>query len=118
MTDALVSLPPHVRRRLEGALDTGMIATSSSATTVRSVLGLRDGRADALLADGEAVFMTSANLTDAAFGPHTGTPSEMGQPETPSPAPVRPRANTRFTFGPRLSSPSGRNRIDAIRIAP
>ena len=30
MTGALVSLPPHVRRRLEGALDTGMIASSAS----------------------------------------------------------------------------------------
>ena len=43
MTDALVSLPPHLRRRLEGALDTGLITTSSSPATVRSVLGLRDG---------------------------------------------------------------------------
>ena len=43
MTDALVSLPPHLRKRLEGALDTGLITTSSSPATVRSVLGLRDG---------------------------------------------------------------------------
>ena len=43
MTDALVSLPPHLRKRLEGALDTGMITASSSPATVRSVLGLRDG---------------------------------------------------------------------------
>ena len=43
MTDALVSLPPHLRRRLEGALDTGLITASSSPATVRSVLGLRDG---------------------------------------------------------------------------
>ena len=55
MTDALVSLPPHLRRRLESALDTGMIAASSSAATVRSVLGLRDGSADALLADLKAL---------------------------------------------------------------
>ena len=43
MTGALVGLPPHVRRRLEGALDTGLISTSSSPATVRSVLGLHDG---------------------------------------------------------------------------
>ena len=42
-TDALVSLPPHVRRRLEGALDTGLISASSSPETLRSVLGLRNG---------------------------------------------------------------------------
>ena len=42
MTNALVSLPPHLRRRLEGALDTGLISTSSPPATVRSVLGLRD----------------------------------------------------------------------------
>ena len=50
MTDALVNLPPHLRRRLEGALDTGLISASSSAATVGSVLGLHDG-ADALLAE-------------------------------------------------------------------
>ena len=50
MTDALVSLAPHLRRRLERALDTGLVSTSSSAATVRSVLGPRnDG--EALLAD-------------------------------------------------------------------
>ena len=43
MTDALVSLPSHLRRRLEGALDTGLLSTSSSPATLRSVLGLREG---------------------------------------------------------------------------
>ena len=50
MTDALVSLPPHLRRRLEGALDIGLVSTTSTPATVRSVLGLRDGAED-LLAD-------------------------------------------------------------------
>ena len=50
MTAALVSLPSHLRRRLEGALDTGLITASSSPSTVRSVLGLRDG-GDELLDD-------------------------------------------------------------------
>lgn len=43
MTDALVGLPSHLRRRLEGALDTGLLSTSSSPATLRSVLGLREG---------------------------------------------------------------------------
>ena len=66
MTDALVNLPPHLRRPLERALDTGLVSASSSEATLRSVLGLRGG-GDDLVADGEAVFMTSANLTDAAL---------------------------------------------------
>ena len=66
MTDALVDLPPHLRRRLERALDTGFVTASCSAGTLRSVLGLRGG-GDDLVADGEAVFMTSTNLTDAAL---------------------------------------------------
>ena len=48
MTDILVSLPSHVRRRLEGALDTGMNTASSSPATVRSVLGMRDGGEEVL----------------------------------------------------------------------
>ena len=50
MTDTLVSLPPHLRRRLEGALDTGLVSTSSTPATVRSILGLRNGVED-ILAD-------------------------------------------------------------------
>ena len=50
MTDVLVGLPPHLCRRLERALDTGLVSASSSAATLRSVLGLRDG-AEELLAD-------------------------------------------------------------------
>ena len=48
MTDTLVSLPPHLRRRLEGALDTGLVSTSSTPATVRSILGLRNGVEDVL----------------------------------------------------------------------
>ena len=48
MTDALVSLPPHLRKRLEGALDTGLISASSPPATVRSVLGLRSGGEEVL----------------------------------------------------------------------
>ena len=65
MTDALVSLPPHLRRRLEGALDTGLISTSSTPATVRSVLGLRDG-AEELLADLNALERTGVTGRGAA----------------------------------------------------
>ena len=65
MTDALVSLPPHLRRRLEGALDTGLISTSSTPATVRSVLGLRDG-AENLLADLNALERTGVTGRAAA----------------------------------------------------
>ena len=40
------------------------------------------------------------------------------QPEVLSSARSRARARTRCSFGPRLSSPLGRNRMDATRIAP
>ena len=65
MTDALVSLPPHLRRRLEGALDTGLISASSSAATVGSVLGLRDG-AEALLDELDALERTGVSGRAAA----------------------------------------------------
>ena len=65
MTDALVSLPPHLRRRLEGALDTGLISTSSTPATVRSVLGLRDG-AEYLLKDLKALERTGVTGRAAA----------------------------------------------------
>ena len=71
MTDALVSLPPHLRRRLEGALDTGLVSTSSTPATVRSVLGLRDGAED-LLADLNVLERTVWASTYAYFdGPRT-----------------------------------------------
>ena len=50
MTDALVDLPPHLRRRLERALDTDLVSASSSAATLHSVLGLREGGGE-LIAD-------------------------------------------------------------------
>ena len=65
MTDALMSLPPHLRRRLVGALDTGLVTTSSTPATVRSVLGLRDGAED-LLADLNALERTGVTGRTAA----------------------------------------------------
>lgn len=42
-TGLLLSLPAHLRRRLAGALDTGLLAAPFSAAAVASALGLRDG---------------------------------------------------------------------------
>ena len=50
MTDALVGLPPHLRRRLERALNTGLVSASSSAAALGSAMGLRFG-VEELLAD-------------------------------------------------------------------
>ena len=65
MTDALVDLPPHLRRRLERALDTGLVSAASSAATLRSVLGVRDG-AEELLADLNALERTGVSGRAAA----------------------------------------------------
>lgn len=50
MTDALVGLPPHLRQRLERALDTGLVSASSSAAALGSAMGLCFG-VEELLAD-------------------------------------------------------------------
>jgi phosphatidylserine/phosphatidylglycerophosphate/cardiolipin synthase-like enzyme len=43
MTDALLDLPDHVRKRLASALESGLLSPPYSATSVRSVLGIRNG---------------------------------------------------------------------------
>lgn len=43
MIDALLGLPTHVRQRLAGALETGVLPPSCSAGFLQSVLGLREG---------------------------------------------------------------------------
>ena len=40
MIDALLGLPAHVRRRLAGALEAGLLAVPYSAASLRSVLGM------------------------------------------------------------------------------
>jgi len=42
MTDALLDLPDHVRKRLASALESGLLSPPYSATSVRSVLGIRN----------------------------------------------------------------------------
>ncbi|MGH8542082.1 MAG: DISARM system phospholipase D-like protein DrmC [Gammaproteobacteria bacterium] len=43
MTEALFRLPPHARRRLVGALESGMLSAPWSSASLRSVLGLQNG---------------------------------------------------------------------------
>ena len=42
MIASLISLPPHMRKRLESALKTGLLSHSSPLAAVRTILGLRD----------------------------------------------------------------------------
>lgn len=43
MTEALFSLPAHLRRRLADALESGLLPTPCSGSALRSVLGVREG---------------------------------------------------------------------------
>lgn len=43
MIDALLELPTHLRRRLAGALESGIVGTPYSPASLRSVLDLREG---------------------------------------------------------------------------
>ena len=47
MIDALLELPPHVRERLAGALESGLLPTSPSVTALQSVLGSAESAARA-----------------------------------------------------------------------
>ena len=42
MTDALLDIPDHIRKRLAGALESGLLSQPYSTASVRSVLGTRD----------------------------------------------------------------------------
>lgn len=46
MIDALLALPAHLRKRLAIALESGLLSTSCSPASLRSVLGLREGGED------------------------------------------------------------------------
>ena len=43
MTETLLALPAHFRRRLVDALESGMLGEATSATSIRSTLGLTEG---------------------------------------------------------------------------
>jgi len=46
MIEPLLDLPSHLRRRLAGALESGLITMPGSVAAMRSVLGLREGAED------------------------------------------------------------------------
>jgi hypothetical protein len=46
MIDAVLDLPAHLRKRLVSALESGSLALPYSATSLRSVLGIREGGED------------------------------------------------------------------------
>lgn len=50
MIDALLDLPAHLRKRLAGALDTGLLAPPYSAATLRSAVGLQEHGEDVVAA--------------------------------------------------------------------
>ena len=46
MIDALLDLPAHLRKRLASALESGLLGAPSSVTSLRAVLGVREGGED------------------------------------------------------------------------
>ncbi len=67
MTEALLGLPAHLRRRLAGALESGTLATSCSLASLRSVLGLREGGQEVVDALGELERMGITGPASAAW---------------------------------------------------
>ncbi len=67
MTTALFDLPAHLRRRLAGALEAGLLAAPCSLTAVRSVLGLREGGEDLVSALGEFERLGISGATSAVW---------------------------------------------------
>ena len=67
MTQALVDLPAHLRSRLVGALESGLLATPCSLAAVRSVLGLQEGGEDLVSALGELERLGISGPTTAVW---------------------------------------------------
>ncbi len=67
MTEALLALPAHLRRRLARALDSGMLALPCSEAALRSALGLREGGAEVVAALGELERLGVAGAAAAAW---------------------------------------------------
>ena len=67
MLDALLTLPAHLRRRLAGALESGLLVTPYSPASVRSVLGLREGSEDVVVAMGALERMGISGPASAAW---------------------------------------------------
>ena len=67
MIEALFGLPSHLRRRLAGALESGIVDTSSSPASLRSVVGLREGGEDVVAALGSLQAMGISGRAAAAW---------------------------------------------------
>lgn len=67
MSDILLGLPPHVRRRLVGALDTGLLNPASSPATIRAVLGIAESADDVVLALGEFQRLGLSGVASSAW---------------------------------------------------
>lgn len=67
MTETLFGLPAHLRRRLAGALESGLLAAPCSLASLRSVLGLREGGEDVVAALGELERMGISGPASAAW---------------------------------------------------
>ena len=62
MTEALLALPAHLRKRLASALESGVLTTPCTSASLRSVLGLKEG--------GEEIASALAELErNGIFGP-------------------------------------------------
>jgi phosphatidylserine/phosphatidylglycerophosphate/cardiolipin synthase-like enzyme len=67
MTEALLALPAHLRKRLVKALETGMLGEPYTENALRSALGIREGAADLLAALGELERLGVKGLAAAAW---------------------------------------------------
>src|SRR5206468_11237162 len=60
-------LPTYLRKRLASALESGLLSTSCSAASLRSVLGLREGGEEVVAAMGELERMGISGPASAAW---------------------------------------------------
>jgi phosphatidylserine/phosphatidylglycerophosphate/cardiolipin synthase-like enzyme len=67
MIDALLDLPSHLRARLAGALESGLLAPPCSLTSLRSVLGLQVGGEEVVAALGDLARLGIAGPAAAAW---------------------------------------------------
>jgi len=67
MTDALMDLPAHMRRRLADALESGVLAVPCSPAALRSVLGLAEGGEAVAAALGDLASMGISGPASAAW---------------------------------------------------
>jgi phosphatidylserine/phosphatidylglycerophosphate/cardiolipin synthase-like enzyme len=98
MIDALFDLPTHLRRRLAGALESGMIGAQCSLGSLRAVLDLREGAEDvaAALVQLERMGITGAALA-AWIRAVEATAARTPRPDLVWSGPAVPGVNARDT---------------------